>query len=66
MKDLDLSLVNKTREAGMAKNRSVSFNGVSVMVDAIMNVYHSISKDKQSELNAAVDNQNIESIRSLL
>ena len=63
MKDLEINLVNKTREAGLAKNRSVSFNGVSVMVDAIMNVYHSISKDKKSELSMAVDNNNIQSIR---
>ena len=39
MKDLEINLVNKTRDMA-SKNRSVSFNGVSVMVDAIMNVYH--------------------------
>ena len=58
MKDLEINLVNKTREAGLAKNRSVSFNGVSVMVDAIMNVYNSIS-NKKSELSNAVDTNNI-------
>ena len=62
MKDLEINLVNKTREAGLAKNRSVSFNGVSVMVDAIMNVYKSIS-NKKSELSNAVDTNNIHSIR---
>lgn len=63
MKEFEINLVNKTREAGLAKNRSVSFNGVSMMVDAIMNVYHSISKDKKSELAVAVDTNNIDSIR---
>ena len=62
MKDLEINLVNKTREAGLAKNRSVSFNGVSVMVDAIMSVYNSIS-NKKSELSNAVDTNNIHSIR---
>ena len=63
MQEVQMNLVNKTREAGLAKNRSVSFNGVSVMVDAIMNVYHSISKDKKSELSIVVDNNNIDPIR---
>ena len=63
MQDIEKNLVNKTREAGLSKNRSVSFNGVSVMVDAIMNVYHSISKDNKSDLSTAVDNNNIDSIR---
>jgi len=65
MKDLEINLVNKTREAGLAKNRSVSFNGVSVMVDAIMNVYNSIS-NKKSELSNAVDTNNIHSIREFI
>jgi len=66
MQDIEKNLVNKTREAGLSKNRSVSFNGVSVMVDAIMNVYHSISKDKKSDLSTAVDNNNIDSIRQYI
>merc|ERR1719483_1747445 len=65
MKDLEINLVNKTREAGLAKNRSVSFNGVSVMVDAIMSVYNSIS-NKKSELSNAVDTNNIHSIRQFI
>ena len=63
MKDLEINLVNKTREEGQAKNRSVSFNGVSVMVDAIMNVYHSVSRNKISELSVAIESSNNHLIR---
>jgi len=66
MKDLEINLVNKTREEGQAKNRSVSFNGVSVMVDAIMNVYHSVSRNKISELSVAIESSNNHLIRGLI
>ena len=63
MQEVQTIFANKTREAGLGKNRSVSFSGVSVMVDAIMNVYHSVSKDKKSELSAAMDTNDIATIR---
>jgi len=66
MKDLEMNLVNKTREEGQAKNRSVSFNGVSVMVDAIMDIYHTVSKNKISELSVAIESSSIHLIRQLI
>ena len=62
MKDLEINLANKTREANIS-GRSVSFSGVSVMVDAIMNIYQTVSKDKKSELLKCVANSNITEIR---
>ena len=63
MQELQISFAHKTREAVLGKNRSVSFTGVSAMVDAIMNVYHSVSKDKKSELLTAMDINDIDTIR---
>jgi len=58
-----MNLVNKTREEGQAKNRSVSFSAVSVMVESIMKRYHSVSRNKISELSVAIESSSVHLIR---
>ena len=57
MQDMEQSLASKARES-----RSVSFNGVSVMVDAALK-WNSISKDQQKQLADAIDDNKIEILR---
>ena len=58
--DLDLSLAKQAREA-----RSVSFNSVSIMVDAALKLgsLSSVAKEKRDELSEAVIKNDIEVLR---
>lgn len=47
----------------MRESRSVSFNGISVMVDAVMNVYRSVSLEKTTQLSEALKTNNIATVR---
>ena len=60
MHDLNLSLAKQAREA-----RSVSFNGVSIMVDAALKwgSLSSVSNEKRDELSEAVRKNDIEVLR---
>ena len=57
VQDMEKSLANKARD-----HRSVSFNGVSVMVDTALK-WSMIPKEQQSQLSAAIDQNKIEVIR---
>ena len=57
-------VINKvTVQASLWFLRSVSFNGVSVMVDTIMSVYNSVSKVKEETLQRAVKDDDVDVIR---
>ena len=57
VQDMEKSLASKARD-----HRSVSFNGVSVMVDTALR-WSMIPKEQQSQLSAAIDQNKIEIIR---
>ena len=57
MQDMEKCLASKARD-----HRSVSFNGVSVMVDTALK-WSMIPKEQQSQLSAAIDQNKIEIIR---
>ena len=62
IQDMQRTLVEKARE-----NRGVSFSSVSVMVDAVLRLSANTVTDKvKLQVEAAVENNNLEEIRELI
>jgi len=65
IQDYHDSLRNEIREKGLTENRSVSFNGISVMVDAALEIFRGLSRD-EFELGKAVEEADIDLIKQMI